>query len=226
MNVLALETSSNACSVGIMADTKRITKREFLPAQHGNVTLPWIEELLSATQIKLADLTMIAYSCGPGSFTGIRVGAAIAQAIALAHALPIAAIPSLRVLAQGIYRKYGYRQVLVLLDARMGQVYAGSYVLGNDGLMFATQSDALVAKTALADIALKGEQKWCLVTDCENYQSSLGLVSFEDVVMHTYPDADDVLTLGVDYAKHALLLPPEQALPIYLRSEEYWQKID
>src|SRR5574337_2025289 len=100
MNILAIETSSTVCSVALYWDGDIVSKQVLDPNQHAKVILPMIDELLSIAEINIKKLDAIAFGCGPGSFTGLRIAASVAQGLALAHHLPLISISSLQALAQ------------------------------------------------------------------------------------------------------------------------------
>lgn len=125
MNLLAIETATEACSVALIAGEQRLQRLEIGPRIHARALLPWIAELLAEAGLGYADLDGIAVDRGPGGFTSIRLGLGVAQGIGLAHDLPAWAVSSLAALAHAA-RPEGYRgRMLAALDARMGEVYAG-----------------------------------------------------------------------------------------------------
>src|SRR5476649_112233 len=89
INILALETSTEACSVALYADGKITSKYDVAPQKHAVLLLPYCEELLLAENMTPADLSAIAFGRGPGSFTGVRIAAAATQGIAIAHNIPV-----------------------------------------------------------------------------------------------------------------------------------------
>ncbi len=94
-----------------------------------------IEAALRDTQTELHELTAIAFSRGPGSFSGVRINAAVTQALAWANDLPVIAVSTLQALAQAAYQTHQLQQVTAVLDARMQEVYLANYVLDDLGIM-------------------------------------------------------------------------------------------
>jgi tRNA threonylcarbamoyladenosine biosynthesis protein TsaB len=127
---LAIETSGSACSVALRTSIApgHPPAHEFNATSHGHATLlmPMIERLALATGIDLAALGGIAVSCGPGSFTGIRVGLATARAMALAIGCPIVGIGTFQALAATVARSAGplAQRNLVVLDSRRQELFA------------------------------------------------------------------------------------------------------
>ncbi|MBX2869266.1 MAG: tRNA (adenosine(37)-N6)-threonylcarbamoyltransferase complex dimerization subunit type 1 TsaB [Acidiferrobacterales bacterium] len=119
MNVLAIETATENCSVALWLDQETMEIAEVIPNQHSGRLHSMIQEVLISKDVKLNHLDAIAVDIGPGSFTGVRIGIGVAQGLAFASHIPTIGIGSLSALAQP------YRDSLVLsaIDARMGQVY-------------------------------------------------------------------------------------------------------
>jgi tRNA threonylcarbamoyladenosine biosynthesis protein TsaB len=124
VNRLSIETATAACSVALTVDGRRSVRREFGSRVHARVLLPWVRELLAEAGIGYSALDDIAVDRGPGGFTSLRLGLGVAQGIALAHDLPVRPVSSLAALALAGCRESDAR-VLAVLDARMGEVYAG-----------------------------------------------------------------------------------------------------
>jgi len=109
---------------------------------HAEVLLPALEDLLERTGISMADIDLLACTCGPGSFTGVRTGASTAKGIAMALGKPIVGVSTLEALAMNALPRRGI--VCTLLDARRGQIYAGSYGTGADGFSENRTPDRLI----------------------------------------------------------------------------------
>lgn len=131
MRRLAIETATAACSVALVVDGRQRTRREAGTRVHARVLVPWIRELLAEAGIGFAALDDVAVDRGPGGFTSLRLGLGVAQGIALAHDLPVRPVSSLAALAHAA-RRAGDRRMLAVLDARMGEVYAGWFEMDRD----------------------------------------------------------------------------------------------
>jgi tRNA threonylcarbamoyladenosine biosynthesis protein TsaB len=116
------------------------------PREHHAIILPMVAELLHRAGIALASLDAIAFGCGPGSFTGLRIAAAITQGLAFGAGLPVVPVPSLDALAADADEQAGaatgLHDILVAVDAHMGEIYWGMYRRGASGLRVLRQ-DAL-----------------------------------------------------------------------------------
>lgn len=123
MNILAIETSTEYCSVALWQDGALAQRCELAGQKHSELLMPMISDLLQATSHKLQALDGIAFGKGPGSFTGVRIACGVAQGLALGADLPVAGICTLEALAEAS----GKDRVIAALDARMGELYLAAY---------------------------------------------------------------------------------------------------
>ncbi|WP_423909480.1 tRNA (adenosine(37)-N6)-threonylcarbamoyltransferase complex dimerization subunit type 1 TsaB [Candidatus Spongiihabitans sp.] len=127
MKILAIDTSTEACSVAILTGQEIIQKYDLQPtgqpAAHSRLVLQMVEDVLQKSSFSLGSLDAIAVNTGPGSFTGVRIGLGVAQGLAYGADLLVIGVCSLAVLAASIDSGV----VLPAIDARMKQVYCGLY---------------------------------------------------------------------------------------------------
>lgn len=131
MNILAFELSTEACSVALWVDGDVRERHEIAPRRHAELALPWAEALLAQAGIAKSQIDAIAVGRGPGAFTGVRLGVAIAQGIALGldrPAVPVSTLASLAMRAVALGAGEG-ESVLAAIDARMNEVYIAGYRL-------------------------------------------------------------------------------------------------
>ena len=119
MKILAVDTATEACSAALLCESKVTERYQLDPRGHSRRLMSMIEALLFEAGVARTDLDGIAYDCGPGSFTGIRIGAGVAQGLALGLKRPFLALSSLLTLAEATEQD----RVLPAIDARMGEVY-------------------------------------------------------------------------------------------------------
>jgi tRNA threonylcarbamoyladenosine biosynthesis protein TsaB len=135
LNILAIETSTEACSAALLRhDGQVFSEFEVAPRQHTRLLPQMLDRVVKSSGLSKQSLTHCAFANGPGAFTGIRIAAATAQGIALGLQIPLIQISTLATLAQSCLEKYRADSTLVALDARMGEVYWAYYRRDNQGL--------------------------------------------------------------------------------------------
>jgi tRNA threonylcarbamoyladenosine biosynthesis protein TsaB len=220
MKLLALDTSSDACSVALLQDEVIHHRHEIAPREHADGLLGRIDDLLQQADLRLEQLDAIAYGCGPGSFTGLRIVVAAVQGLAFAANLRVIPISDLAIMAQGAWRRHGVRQVAVALDARMHEVYYGLYALDAAGLMQTQMPEGVYRP---APITMPAAGSWHGVGD--GWSAHAGeLPALPVLDAQARPDARDLLTLAQAAWAEGRTIPPQAALPVYLREEIAWRK--
>ncbi len=127
MKLLAIDTSTDACSAALWLNGEVRQRYQVAPREHGQLILPMIESLLAEAGLALTQLDTLAFGRGPGGFTGVRIANSVIQGLAFGADLPVVPISSLAALAQGAYTEMGTPQILAAIDARIGEVYWGAY---------------------------------------------------------------------------------------------------
>ncbi|MBT6211473.1 MAG: tRNA (adenosine(37)-N6)-threonylcarbamoyltransferase complex dimerization subunit type 1 TsaB [Woeseia sp.] len=145
MNFLALDTSSNACSVAVQAGDRIVNKHVVEARVHTRILMPMISELLEEFQLSVADLDAVILGNGPGSFIGVRIGASVAQGLCFGAGLKIVPISSLAVVAAEVFASSSTNYVAIAQDARMGELYFAQYERGTDGAPELIGSEKIVA---------------------------------------------------------------------------------
>jgi tRNA threonylcarbamoyladenosine biosynthesis protein TsaB len=143
MKLLAIDTSSDACSVALQVGENISEKHVVEPRAHTRILVPMIDELLRGAGIELAELDALVLGNGPGSFIGMRIGASVAQGICYGAGLKIIPVSSLAAIAAEAIEAHGVDQVLVAQDARMHEVYLGRYQSDADGLPLASGDEEI-----------------------------------------------------------------------------------
>ncbi|MDH5376921.1 MAG: tRNA (adenosine(37)-N6)-threonylcarbamoyltransferase complex dimerization subunit type 1 TsaB, partial [Gammaproteobacteria bacterium] len=137
MRMLAIDTSTHACTAALMVDNELYTQFALTPRGHTELILDMCDKVLAEGGITQQQLDVIACGRGPGSFTGVRIAAGLAQGMALALEIPIVAVSSLAAAAQHAYSEYGQDHLYVAMDARMQETYCCYYVATDDGYVIA-----------------------------------------------------------------------------------------
>ncbi len=123
MNLLALDTSTEYLSLALLKGDELFTFDLNAGQTHSQIILPQIQALLSQASMQLNELHGIAFGAGPGSFTGVRIAAGVAQGLGFGANLPVVSVCTLQALAEAS----GADKVITCLDARMGEVYHAAY---------------------------------------------------------------------------------------------------
>lgn len=133
MKLLALDTASGQCSVALLADGQICARATRTAREHAQLLLPMVDAVLGEAGLALRDLDGIAFGCGPGSFTGLRIAAAVTQGLAAGAGLPVLPVSDLRALAEGARvapassGECARGHLLACMDARMGELYWGVF---------------------------------------------------------------------------------------------------
>lgn len=123
MKILAIETSTEYCSVALWQEGRVTEHCELVGQKHSELLMLMIDDLLKKETLKISQLDGIAFGKGPGSFTGVRIACGVAQGLALGADLKVVGVCTLQVLAQAS----GRGRVIAALDARMGEIYLAAY---------------------------------------------------------------------------------------------------
>ena len=214
MKILIIETSSIACSLALLIDNEISAIHEIMPMQQAQQVLPLLKKLLASKNIKLNQLDAVAFGCGPGSFTGIRIAASVAQGLGYACELPIISISSLAGLAQAAYEAFHWEQLLVAIDARIQEVYWGQYTVNSAGLVTLIGQEK-VSKPE--EVTVAEPSHWYGVGNAwEVYAKQIpyAALAIDAIQLAT---ASAMALLAKDKYLKKEFLDPANALPVYLR---------
>lgn len=126
MRILALDSSGLVATVAILEDEQMIAEYTVnYKKTHSQTLLPMLDEIVKMTEFDLSTIDAIAVAGGPGSFTGLRIGAATAKGLGLALNKPLIHVPTVDGMAYGLFGYSGL--VCPIMDARRNQVYTGLY---------------------------------------------------------------------------------------------------
>ena len=220
MKILAIESSSEAVSVALMVGDECLSRHEVAPRKHAELLLPYMDELLDQAGLSLQQLDALAFGCGPGAFTGIRIATGVIQGVAYAADLPVVAVSTLACLAQGARREEGRDKVLAAIDARMAEIYWGGYVANEDGLMIPVNKEYVIAPDHAPDV--DGAGWYGTGSGWDTYKTVLPphygvkLLGFDG---NRLPNAIDVASLAKRDFNAGLAVSAELAQPVYLRNK-------
>ena len=232
--ILALETSTERLSLAFLQGEQVCVREIDAGQRHSELAIATLGELLAEAKITLADLDVIAFGQGPGSFVGVRIACGLAQGLALGAGKPLIAVATQLALAeQARATRSELKRVLVAIDARIGEFYVAAFEVADaeDG------DEALEATgwlTVVAPMLAKANQLPELIGDdwvaigsafdvpglgaqlTARYAGQL-----HNIIANRLPSAVDVARIAArQFAKlgDAATIAPEQAAPLYLRN--------
>jgi tRNA threonylcarbamoyladenosine biosynthesis protein TsaB len=228
MKLLAIDSSTQACSVAILIDGELSERFELAPRAHTQRLLPMVDQLLVDAGIQLNQLDAIGFGCGPGSFTGLRICTGAVQGLAFGADLPVVPVSTLAALAQTGFDGGTLATdelAFSALDARMDEIYWGIYQYA-DGLVeemvadqLSSPENLLLPKSLNQSVSLVGLGDGC------NYAERIASYNF---LSHTdpsiLPKASAVVRLAQRDFERGGYISADMARPVYLRNEVAWQK--
>lgn len=215
MKILAVETSTEYCSVALWHDGAVSERCELVGQKHSEVLLAMLDALLQDSGFGIRDMDGIGFGKGPGSFTGVRIACGVAQGLALGANLEVAGVCTLEALAQAS----GREKVIAALDARMGEIYLAAYEKCEDAWVAVIAPCLCKADDApqVTGAAWHGAGSGFAVNGAAlqaRYGEQLGSMDAQAV-----PQAGAVTQLAaIEFAK-GNAVDAAQALPLYLRDK-------
>ncbi|KAB2926783.1 MAG: tRNA (adenosine(37)-N6)-threonylcarbamoyltransferase complex dimerization subunit type 1 TsaB [Candidatus Contendobacter sp.] len=216
MNLLALDTATEACSAAVWVDGAVLERHEWAPRRHAALILPMIEAVLAEAELDVMQLDAIAFGRGPGAFTGVRIAVGIAQGIAFAADRPVVPVSTLAALALGAARDSGRARIAAALDARMGEVYWGVYVVAGEDATPLGEERCCAPETATAP---PGEWFGAGSGWAAHAEALTRRLTVSGWRGDGYPRAGDVARLAAAPSRRGAWVAAERALPVYLRNE-------
>lgn len=229
MKFLALDTSTEACSVALALDGQILALDEVCPQQHSKRILPMVQQLLADAGVSLHQLDGIIFGRGPGSFTGVRIGVSVAQGLAFGADLPVFGVSTLAAMAQAAAVQQNATEVIAAIDARMAEVYIAAYALDEAGLMQAITPEIAAKPAALPEVltSLSFTSRVLGVgTGWQTYPQALQQLApalIAEAIL--YPSAQFMLPFASRAWQQQLFVSAELAEPVYVRDEVTWQKL-
>jgi len=215
VNLLALETSTELCSVALWRDGRLDALDAGAGARNSEALLPMVDALLAAQGVARGDLHGIAFGAGPGAFTGLRVACGVAQGIAFGCDLRVAAVGTLEALAEAAQAP----RIICCLDARMGEIYHAAYE--KDGARWREVSAPGLYKPAAAP-SLPGDGWHGCGSGFAVFGAALAAVygaQLDQVIEGAVPHARHIATLAAAVFERGEALAAEHAAPLYVRNK-------
>jgi tRNA threonylcarbamoyladenosine biosynthesis protein TsaB len=151
VRALGIETATSIASVGIIVEDRLVAERSLpMRGSHARTLLPLVDAALDAARVRLDDLSLLAVSIGPGSFTGLRIGLSVAKGLAMATGLPVVGVPTLEAYAQCVGPRPG--TVCPVLDARKSEVYAACFEWRGGELVCVAEPAAVAPERLVASL--------------------------------------------------------------------------
>lgn len=230
-NILALDTSSDYCSVSLYSKGKLTSKSELAPRSHTQLLLPMAKQIVENSGLKLKDLDAIAFGCGPGSFTGLRIAAGVAQGLAYGLACSIFPISNLKAMALQCYKQSGEPQVLVAFDARMNEVYWSVCEIDISGQtpLVETCGGEHVSTPELVTLPDEFEvSRFAGVGSGFDFLARFPLdvqQRMKCIDANARPKAEEICELALHAMQQGMRGELKDAMPSYIRDKITWQKL-
>lgn len=219
MKLLAVETSTEACSAALLIDGEVQERFEIAPREHTKLILPMIDSLMAEAELKPQQLDALAFSRGPGSFTGVRISTGVIQGIAFGADLPVVPVSTLAAIAQNFFKQSDADCAFTAMDARMGEIFWGVYQKNQQGYVELMGSEAV---TLAENIVFPDKEGVGVGSGWGIYQQQLAvclgtqLTRFE---IDHLPRASAIAELGAIGFDKNQAVDVELAMPVYLRDK-------
>jgi len=221
--ILAVDTSTEACSVALQIGGECIAKYADEPRSHSRLLMPMVQQVLAEAQIKVNQLDAIGVSIGPGSFTGLRIGFAAVQGMAYGADIPVAPVSTLELIAATYRRQQNAQsgEIMALLDARMSEFNLGRYSLEDNNQIVAQEADQLVSAEQAIEF-INTNKPSAIIGDAGNLFESAP--QYAELYTPIYPNAIDLLPMAEQQLAQGSAVNIEAVDLVYLRGTEAWQK--
>lgn len=219
MKWFAIDTATEACSAALYADGHVIERFEVAGRGHTERLLPQAQALLADAGLSFAQIDAFACGVGPGSFAGVRIGVGFVKGLALALDRPVVPVTSLAMLAQPALDG-GAGSVIAAIDARMNEVYVGTFLRGTDGLAVASAPPRVSPPHT---VRVEGDRTWTAVgtgwgTHGEVLRAGVaGAIARVDG--GALPRASTALRLARDAFDRGGAIAADRLAPLYLRDQ-------
>jgi len=222
---LAVDTSSEACSVALALDDEILQRHLHEPLRHAELLLPAVRALLDEAGISLGELDFIAFGRGPGSFTSLRIGIGVVQGLAWGADLPVVPLSSLAAVAQQAVSSAvpeaavkDFRFILAAMDARMSEVFHCTFAVSKAGVLLPQSSEAV---SAPGDVTVAHPESTAGVGNGFARYAELGELGSKlaEVKADLLPCAAALIPLARQWLKTHKPLPAAEAQPVYIRNQ-------
>lgn len=228
MNLLAIDTSTDACSVALLCGSDLSGHCRVEPRGHTRLIMPMVRQLLAEQRLAMEDLDALAFAAGPGSFTGLRIATGVIQGLAWGLDIPVVPVSSLQAVALELAEAGQAKEgdgLAVAFDARMDEVYWGCYRF-TDGLPVPLTDERVCPPEQVS--LPEGPEHWLAAGSGWRYAERMpaavtGRAAAPDP--DRAPDARFVARLAAHAWRQGGGVPAAEAQPVYLRDEVTWKKL-
>ena len=233
VTLLALDTATEACSVALLRGGEKTHLAQFAQREHTKHILPMVDEILVQSGITLRQVDALVFGRGPGSFTGVRIGAGIAQGLAFGADLLVIPVSNLAAMAQAAYAQYQAENVLTAIDARMNEVYFAQWqaqkVRSDFGEFLDWQpviaEQVCSPSNVIEQVAQQHHENTVLAGTGWAAYLELNDANLGKATEITLPSALYMLDLALPKWFAGETISPLEIEPIYLRNEVTWKKL-
>lgn len=211
--ILAIETSSELASVALLHKGELFARESGGVRTHSQTLLPMVQEVLAQAGLTVAQCDAIAFGAGPGSFTGVRTACGVAQGLAFGADLPVVPVVTLLAMAEACRDTHGADEVLVLLDARMDEVYWAQY-----RFLDAWQTVSAPALSSASAVVAVGTPVAC-GNGLSAYAAAFAELAVNETWPQIMPHASHVANLAQIELLAGRMVNARDAQPIYLRNK-------
>jgi tRNA threonylcarbamoyladenosine biosynthesis protein TsaB len=219
LKLLAVETSTEACSAALYVDGEVQERFKIAPREHTKLILSMVDELMAEAELKPQQLDALAFSRGPGSFTGVRISTGVIQGIAFGADLPVVPVSTLAAIAQNYFKDNDVDCVFTAMDARMGEIFWGVYQKNRQGFADLMGEEAVTLAT---NIIYPKKQGIGIGSGWAEYKQQLSSCLEELLIaieVDHLPRASAIAVLGVVGFNKNQAVAVEMAMPVYLRNK-------
>jgi tRNA threonylcarbamoyladenosine biosynthesis protein TsaB len=223
MNILAIDTATEACSAALYINGELKSCYQLAPREHSRLILKMIDGLLAEADLAVSQLDAIAFGRGPGSFMGLRIAAGVVQGIAFAHDLPVIPVSTLKAIAQRAFEVTKNKHILTAIDARMDEVYWAVYSLRQQCWHLHGQEAVMSPdKVSLPEKFSQSDESWVAAgTGWSSYKDRLLLTvnrRLPTILPDCLPSAEVIAKLAIAEFNAGNTVTAADAIPVYLRN--------
>lgn len=217
MLILALDSSAAPASAALLEDGKILSEFYINTKQtHSQTLMPMVESVLKLTNKTLDDVTCMAVSAGPGSFTGVRIGVSCVKGLSMTRNIPCAGVSTLRAMAENARQLTGI--VCAVMDARCGQVYNALFRAEGGKLTRLCDDRALPIAELLEECKTFTEKIYLVGDGAELCYKTFAAIRAELLQPQLrFQRASGVAMAAQEMVENGQTVTPDALMPIYLR---------